>query len=38
MDAPEIGQLIGRSNATILDIGANKGDMSENFATWFPFA
>lgn len=38
IDAPEIGKLIGRSNATILDIGANKGDMSENFAHWFPYA
>lgn len=38
IDAPELGQLIGRSNATILDIGANKGDMSENFANWFPYA
>lgn len=38
VDAPEIGALSGRSNATTLDIGANRADRDENFAAWFPFA
>lgn len=38
LEEVDIKRLIERSNATILDIGTNNGDMSDNFSKWFPYA
>ncbi|MGU3668632.1 FkbM family methyltransferase [Methylobacterium sp. A49B] len=37
LEQADIIRLIDRSNATILDIGTNNGDMSDNFSKWFPY-
>ena len=38
LEGADIVRLVGRSNATIFDIGTNNGDMSDNFSKWFPYA
>lgn len=38
LEEADILRLIDRSNATILDIGTNNGDMCDNFSKWFQYA
>ncbi|CAM3025597.1 2-O-methyltransferase NoeI [Methylobacterium mesophilicum] len=38
LEEADILRLIDRANATILDVGTNNGDMSDNFSKWFQYA